>query len=245
MSVMIPLLILTLVVYIAMYSMLYPLQAVIAVFFNGPTGLITAWFALLHQSAVMSNMIAKWFLFPTPLKMLFDAVMTKEGFDDLVVKGRSRRVVVPSLLMRVKLYLQTIPRNMLLPFWAFKLLFTFILHFVPVIGPIILVFITAPKRGSAIHSRYFELKGWTSHQIGRFMDGRRGQYTGFGLVSGAFEAIPLVGLLFIFSNMCGGALWAANLERAEQKIVQGSFRYVGAQKIRRLIRGKPNDFISL
>lgn len=191
--------------------------------------------------------------------------MTKEGFDDLVVKGRSRRVVVPSLLMRVKLYLQTIPRNMLLPFWAFKLLFTFILHFVPVIGPIILVFITAPKRGRAIHSRYFELKGWTSHQIGRFMDGRRGQYTGqvafqakffnfscinydfssFGLVSGAFEAIPLVGLLFIFSNMCGGALWAASLERAEQKIVQGSFRYVGAQKIRRLIRGKPNDFISL
>jgi hypothetical protein len=104
--------------------------------------------------------------------------MTKEGFDDLVVKGRARRVVVPSLLMRVKLYLQTIPRNMLFPFWALKLLLIFVLHFVPVIGPIILVFIAAPKRGRAVHNRYFELKGWTSHQIGRFMDGRRGQYTG-------------------------------------------------------------------
>lgn len=104
--------------------------------------------------------------------------MTKEGFDDLVVKGRARRVVVPSLLMRTKIYLRTIPRNIFFSFWAIKLFLTFLLHFVPVVGPIILVFIAAPKRGRAVHGRYFELKGWSDHQISRFMDGRRGQYTG-------------------------------------------------------------------
>lgn len=56
-------------------------------------------------------------------------------------------------------------------------------------------------------------------------------------MSGALESIPFIGLFFVFSNTCGGALWAANLERVNKRIAQGSFRHVGAQKIKRMVKG--------
>lgn len=106
-------------------------------------------------------------------------VMTREGFDDLVVKGRARRVVKPSILMRAREYAQKIPRNALLPFWILKSIVILVLHFVPIVGPIILVLVAAPKRGRSTHVRYFELKGYSPTEIRHTVDSRRGQYTGF------------------------------------------------------------------
>lgn len=74
MTVIIPEIMLTLTVYVFMYTMLYPPQALVAFFFNGPTGVLTAWLAMIHQSAVVASMLSKWLLLPTPLRMLFEAV---------------------------------------------------------------------------------------------------------------------------------------------------------------------------
>lgn len=179
MTVLLPQLILTCIVYVLMYSMLFPPQALIAIFFNGPTGLFTAWLAMIHQSAVMASMISRWLLLPTPLRMLFEAVLTKEGLDDLVVKGRARRVYRPSLVMKIRMFVQKIPRNVLFPLWLIKSLALLILHFIPIIGPLILVLIAAPKRGRAAHARYYELKGISQTEVKHIVDARRGQYTGF------------------------------------------------------------------
>lgn len=56
-------------------------------------------------------------------------------------------------------------------------------------------------------------------------------------MAGALETIPLVGLFFLFSNTCAGALWAVHMERSMIKGAQGSFRYAGAQKARRFLTG--------
>jgi hypothetical protein len=64
------------VIYGLFYVFLYPPQAALALFFNGPSGVLTAWIALLHESAVASQLISEVLLMPTPLRLLFDAVGT-------------------------------------------------------------------------------------------------------------------------------------------------------------------------
>lgn len=181
MTVLLPQLILTAMVYVFMYSLLYPPQAVIAIFFNGPTGLLTAWLAMIHQSAVVASMLSRWLLLPTPLRMMFEAILTKEGLDDLVVRGRARRVYKPSLILRIRTYIQKMPRNFLIPLWFIKSAGMLLLHFIPILGPMLAALLAAPKRGRATHTRYFELKGYTALEIKHAVDSRRGQYTGFDI----------------------------------------------------------------
>jgi hypothetical protein len=73
-SMIIPQIVLTMTVFAIFYVFLYPPQAAIAFFFNGPSGIVTAWLALLHESTVASQLLSEIFLLPTPLQMLFDAV---------------------------------------------------------------------------------------------------------------------------------------------------------------------------
>lgn len=116
--------------------------------------------------------------------LTIDQVLTKEGFDDLVVKGRGRRVVKPSWPARMRAYAQTIPRNTFMPFWIIKSIAILVLHFVPLVGPLLLVLIAAPKRGRSAHTRYYQLKGFSAVEVKHNVDSRRGQYTGF-------ERIPI------------------------------------------------------
>lgn len=45
------------------------------------------------------------------------------------------------------------------------------------------------------------------------MEGRKGPYTGFGIVATLLEMVPVLGIFFTFTNTVGAALWAADLER--------------------------------
>lgn len=73
MTILIPELIVTCLVYGFMYSMFYPPQALVAIFFNGPTGVFTAWLAMMQQSAMAARYVSAWIVLPTPMRMLFDA----------------------------------------------------------------------------------------------------------------------------------------------------------------------------
>lgn len=105
--------------------------------------------------------------------------MTREGCDSLVVTGRARRTVKPGFITKVRLSIRRVPRKFFLPLWLIKKLGFFLLNFVPIIGPLILVVIEAPKRGKKAHRRYFQLKGYSEAEITNFVKARRGQYTGF------------------------------------------------------------------
>lgn len=46
----------------------------------------------------------------------------------------------------------------------------------------------------------------------RFVDARKGAYTGFGVPAVLLEMIPVVGIFAAFTNTCAAALWAAEME---------------------------------
>ena len=45
-----------------------------------------------------------------------------------------------------------------------------------------------------------------------YVEARRGAYTGFGIAAALLEMVPVAGILFAFTNTCGAALWASDLE---------------------------------
>lgn len=66
---------LSLVVFPAFYLFAYPVQAVAAFFFNGPSGIFTAWVATMHQAAVATQILSHWLILPQPLTSIFDTVI--------------------------------------------------------------------------------------------------------------------------------------------------------------------------
>ncbi|CAL1714143.1 unnamed protein product [Somion occarium] len=99
-----------------------------------------------------------------------------------------------------------------------KYLVTLPLNFVPVIGTVAFLFLNGYRGGPGWHARYFQLKGWDVNQRKRFIQKKRAEYTAFGMMTLLFTFIPLIGLVFSFTNTVGAALWAAEMEAQENLI---------------------------
>ena len=98
---------------------------------------------------------------------------------------------------------------------AVRYLLTLPLNFIPVVGTAFFLGYNGYKSGPSYHARYFQLKGMSSEQREKHIEARKGAYTGFGIVAVLLEMVPVAGVLFAFSNVCGAALWAADMENKQ------------------------------
>lgn len=201
----------------SMYLMFYPVQAFFAVVFYGPAGFVTTWFTVLQQSGLVSTFIVTFLLLPEIQKVAFDAVLSKECSDDVVLLGKLRRVTNVPFLVRCGRLIWALPNMLVLPFTLLKAIAMFLINSVPVIGPILVVLIQAPSNGLRAHARYFMLKGYDKKQIKIVYKKNRGQYLGFGIVASFLETIPLFSVLFMFTNTIGAALWVIDIEHRIQQ----------------------------
>ncbi|OWZ03296.1 hypothetical protein PHMEG_00024997, partial [Phytophthora megakarya] len=87
------------------------------------------------------------------------------------------------------------------------------LHFVPVLGSLVYAWMHGNVLAWEQHHFYFELKGFGLRQQQRWMRCYKMQYSNFGIQALLLEMIPCVGPFFIFTNTCGAALLAEELER--------------------------------
>ena len=100
-----------------------------------------------------------------------------------------------------------------------------------VIGTVAFIVLQAKRVGPQAHNRYFQLKGMSGPQKERHIEERQAAYTSFGIPAVLLETvriepiskscftanhnfvqIPVAGIFFAFTNTCGAALWAADLE---------------------------------
>ncbi|CAH0473494.1 unnamed protein product [Peronospora belbahrii] len=77
------------------------------------------------------------------------------------------------------------------------------LHLIPALGSIIYAWLHSTFMAWESHLYYFNLKGFNLKQQQHWIDQRKFQYTSFGFQMLLLQMIPLLGLLFIFSNTCG------------------------------------------
>ncbi|KAK1090670.1 hypothetical protein LTR48_007846 [Friedmanniomyces endolithicus] len=87
------------------------------------------------------------------------------------------------------------------------------LNFTPVVGTVAFVALQGRKNGPSAHNRYFQLKGMNKTQQEQFVQEHQGAYTSFGVASTLLEMVPILGIFAAYTNTCGAALWAADLEQ--------------------------------
>ncbi|KAA8576148.1 hypothetical protein EYC84_006303 [Monilinia fructicola] len=94
------------------------------------------------------------------------------------------------------------------------------LNLIPVVGTVVFVGLQGRQRGEGVHSRYFQLKGWSGAQKEAWLKEHSGAYTSFGTVATLLELVPIASILFSFTNTVGAALWAADIEGNDTTMTQ-------------------------
>ncbi|KAG1690185.1 hypothetical protein DVH05_028392 [Phytophthora capsici] len=139
---------------------------------------------------------------------VFEEVMAARGFKEMVENEERhascaracRSCCRVSLWLRLILLILTLPLNLL-----------------PIIGSILYAWLNGTILAWEYHLLYFEFKNFSYGQQKAFIKEHKVQYSSFGMQALLMEMIPGVGSLFVFTNTCGAALMAANLEEEERE----------------------------
>lgn len=195
-------------------------QAAFLSLFTGFLGPILALLLVGAESIFLLTFLAKPLFLEPALSQVFDSTLIAKGQVSLVKEGKTKYGAslkgtggnVGGALVRP---FQALSRD-----GVVKYLLSLPLNFVPVIGTVAFLFLNGHRGGPGWHSRYFQLKGFDKTQRATFVERRRPEYTAFGMATMLFTFVPLVGLVFSFTNTVGAALWAAEIE-AKANLIDG------------------------
>ncbi|KAI8819169.1 uncharacterized protein EV422DRAFT_569047 [Fimicolochytrium jonesii] len=92
------------------------------------------------------------------------------------------------------------------------------LEFVPVVGPLAYAYLECERTGIEAHHRLFTLKKMQPEERGEWVLRHRDEYSQFGFVAAALEAVPIVSTVTKFTNAVAAAMWAADLEKRQEQL---------------------------
>ncbi|KAI0704512.1 hypothetical protein C8T65DRAFT_653774 [Cerioporus squamosus] len=185
-----------------------PQMAILAIF-TGPLAPIIALIVVGAESILIISLFGRALFLETALTHVFDATLAAQGQSQLVKDGKTRTQSSAA---------RNVGSALVKPLQAFskdgmvRYLLTLPLNMIPAVGTVLFLLYNGHTSGPGWHSHYFELKGFSKNQRAAFIEQKRAEYTAFGMMTLLFNFIPLVGLLFSFTNTVGAALWAAQLE---------------------------------
>lgn len=212
----VPRLILSVVVLLALFVTIYVPQSLALSLVSGPLGFVSAVPLVISEANVLIQLLSGLFL--TDKKdLLFDTVLLDQGLDTLVATGReispkgSGRKVAGA--MKAKL---TSPLQKFSPQALVKYLLTIPLNSIPAIGTILFVTLNGRSAGPRFLARYFQLKQFSAQVKEREIEKRTGSLTAFGVVTVLLGLVPVVGQVFEFTSIVGAALMAADIEKKQK-----------------------------
>ena len=173
----------------------------------------------LLQSNALAITLTKILISPVFANNIFDATLANMGHTDFLERAKHLpaaplkkhswktlefwTVVLPSKIVSLKFSITT---SVLLS----------VLSLIPIVGPTIVNQLKSPKRGFSYGSRYYTLKNLGGAQLKDKFYEHLGEYTGFGMMAGLLELIPVMSIITIPSNIIAGALWASNELKKDQ-----------------------------
>jgi len=202
-----------------MFTFAYIPQAAVLTLVNGPFAVFTTVLLILSESASIVSVLGKNFVVADALVDTFDAVLVANNMTNLVSEGRQLNMSSNHPLGRLgkmvkKPFARYTPR-------AFVLYLMYLpLNLIPLVGTIAFATMQGKRSGPTAHERYFQLKRWSTVQKQEWITKHQGAYTSFGIATMVTEMIPVLNVFFMFTNACGAALWAIDIERG--RTVDGS-----------------------
>lgn len=199
-------------------------------FTSGPIAALTTILLVLSESSTLTMVLSKALLIEvcsggSPFFVLsinlrqdslidtFDGTLVARGHTALVEKDRQVKSSAFGDSIQRLGKLASKPFAKFTPSAIVRYLMYLPLNFIPVVGTVMFVVLQGRRAGPQAHARYFQLKGMNKTQRERHVEGRMGAYTGFGVPAVLLEMVPVAGIFFSFTNVCGAALWAADLEQ--------------------------------
>ncbi|KAL7268229.1 hypothetical protein RUND412_009158 [Rhizina undulata] len=222
-----PLLIISLILLIAIFTFLYLPQVAILAFFKGPLAWANAAVMCLTEASALLQVIAESCLTELQVVETFDAVILQkaEKTGDLDYKAR-----IWDLLSSTRELHHSQPDTLgklgehrVSPYqkFSFTLTLQFLvelpLNLIPVVGAPLFLALQAYHLGPLAHYRYCQLLGMSKKERKLFIRQNRWKYWLFGLVHVTLQLVPVLSIFFLFTSATGAALWA--FEREERMIL--------------------------
>ncbi|WEW56520.1 hypothetical protein PRK78_001966 [Emydomyces testavorans] len=186
--------------------------AFLAIFHGWAAWINGAVLVLGEGAAIVALLFEAFFVDETQVDV-FDAVLVKEGDQDLV---GTTRLLHPEAADPVKMLGKLSMSAVYAPF-SLRQIVEFIvllpLNLIPVIGIPLFLVLTGYRAGPFHHWRYFQLRDFTKAERKEFISRRRVRYTMFGTVALVLQLIPFLSMFFLLTTSAGSALWAADMER--------------------------------
>lgn len=195
-----------------MFIFTYLPQLAVLVFVNGPLAAFTTILLTLSESSTLITILSRTFLLQDALVDTFDGVLVARRQTGVVAEGRQLKAGNFKDPMAKLGKLIKSPFEKFTPKALVRYVMYLPLNFIPVVGTVMFVLLQGRTRGQSVHSRYFQLKKWSSSQSSEWLKENTAPYTAFGTVATMLELIPFVSIFFSFTNTVGAALWAADIE---------------------------------
>lgn len=196
-----------------MFAFTYLPQLAVLLFTSGPLAVLSTVFLVLSESSTLTMLLAKTLLIEDSLIDTFDGTLVARGHAALVERDRQVKSNKYGDTIQRLGKLASRPFSKFTPSAIIKYMMYLPLNFIPVVGTAIFIILRGKAYGPQAHARYFQLKGMSAPQRERYIEEKRGAFTGFGIPATLLETIPIAGILFAFTNTCGAALMAADLEQ--------------------------------
>ena len=211
------------IVAIVVYILAIPISLILVLATGGM--ILTVLPSILQSCNFIINFINKSIILPKILHKLFDCIVHEHIKDQYGYQYNKlpRGVLNPYLpgFYGETILGRTIRTSIRLGgpiWWIMKLILCFLVNMIPIVGPLLVIIIRADASGFGKHKRYFHLKGYSAAQIHYVWVHRWGQYFAFGFVALLMESIPVMGYLFVFTNVIGAAYWAVDIEREQRRV---------------------------
>ncbi|KAK5136162.1 hypothetical protein LTR08_003999 [Meristemomyces frigidus] len=196
-----------------MFLFTYVPQVAVLFFTSGPLAALSTVLLVLSESSTLTMVLSKALLIEDSLIDTFDGTLVAQGQQQLVAKERQITSGGAGAAIGKLGKLVSKPLAKFSPTALIRYFMYLPLNFIPVVGTIAFVILQGRRNGPTAHNRYFQLKGMSGTQREKYVEERQGAYTSFGVAATALELVPLAGIIFSFTNTCGAALWAADLEQ--------------------------------
>lgn len=193
-------------------------QVALLAVFHGHLAWLNATFLVLGEGAAIVSLLFEAFFVDETLVDVFDAVLIKLGYTDLIA---SSRILDPDEKDPVKQLGRSTMPAVYSPF-SFRQIAEFIvflpLNLIPVFGTPMFLILTGYRAGPLHHWRYFKLLNFTKKERNAFIKKRRLQYIWFGTVALLLQLVPVLSMLFLLTTAVGSALWVAKLEKKRRAL---------------------------
>jgi len=232
---LLPLSIISFLVYTLLFTFTFPIQLAFLAIFHGWAGaLINTTVLVLGEGLVIIQGLFEGFFVDESRVDVFDVSSTSEptyyrlssasnivvlqailincGLVDLVAPQRVLFLDAPN---SVKMLGKPTSRAEYQP-WSLvqivELIFFLPLNLIPYVGCPAFIMITGSRVGKLSHHRWYKLRGLNKKEIKQELSLRAWEYTWFGTVAMILELIPILSFFFLLTTTAGSALWVAKME---------------------------------